>query len=206
LHIAHLMALNVEVFSDDLFALPVQLHHVDVAAHRLALPALTAPDGRENAKQHRHEPWRIDVAVGDVAYSRRTAKAERSRSVPCCSPSPCIDLAILASHEELHLPCSEVVTAKRRKPKSSRSVPSCSQDAVSALPHHCTHRSRLARPCQHSGFLVVIVGRRKPPEVGAACLVAQRGGVCLVASLQARLNVAGRCQPSLKKEKVGPMR
>src|SRR5690349_4722140 len=63
------MALSVGLCSDDSFASIVQLHHAGVAAHRLALPALAARDDRGIAKQRRRELWRIDVAVGDFAFS-----------------------------------------------------------------------------------------------------------------------------------------
>jgi hypothetical protein len=114
---------------------------LNVSAHRcncsmgLCLPCrITAPTAPPGASRS---------ALWPPCCHLWAASAREGRdSVPCCSLSPL--------HGPGH-PCtptkSSTPVALRSSPssgpssRSSRSGPSCSQDGVSALPHHCTHRS-----------------------------------------------------------------
>jgi hypothetical protein len=111
------------------------------AAHQLALPAMSS-EPIEEPLLHRYEQCPVMLPSVTLLSPHQAAKAESSRSVPCCSASPL--------HGPGH-PCtptkSSTPVALRSSPlhgaswRGSRSVPSCSQGAMPAWPHHCTHRS-----------------------------------------------------------------
>src|SRR5690349_17375291 len=96
------MALTAGSYLDDSFASPMQLHCVDMVARRLALPTLAARDGRETVKQQRHEQWRINVAVGDVAFSPVGLRKSRVREAFLVAQWGCVCL-IASLHTLLNL-------------------------------------------------------------------------------------------------------